>query len=664
MTIRKILSCLPPFLLIFSVLVLNACGGGGGSGNGTNQTNDTNPSGLAAPTNVTAFAGDGEVTVSWSAVTGADSYNIYINDASFASKSSYITKDSSSTSPLTVSGLQNGDLHTVVVTATDTTSESDTSSSAQFTPTGTPPATVTGLSAVAGNKQVALSWTAVNNATTYTITYATDDLFTTGTGNLTTSSTGYTFTDLSNGTTYYYKVRAENSAGQSDYSAVVNATPDLESGWNIEDEIARHGDSGFTEIYSRNDAMNANRDALVAWSFGNASFSYVYANTYSKSTDWGTKVEISSSGIQSASALSANGDGIVAWAEKTYLDPDQLTWRYDIFVKHYQSGTWGSAIQMSGSESGDYPSEPSVELDSNGNAVVAWHADDGNFYAKTYDKATDTWSATVTQVNSIGNQYATDVKIHVDDNDLFVLAWGEDTTANNYGLDRVYVRNYSKAAGWESAVQVNTDDPLLEATNSLYSFDVNGNGEIFVLWKHSTSSTDNQLLLRIYSPSIPSWSSTITVDTANFALDDATIKSDNAGNAVLHWKKRIDDGNDIIESNNFAVYDTATDSVGPIEEMLVADYDFSTVDIVSDADYSFHMFYGLNGGPTHAYQRTYDFNAQTWSAPVTIIDYFGRNDYIATSNTAGEILLIGQQQEVNYLNGDSWELINATFYLP
>jgi hypothetical protein len=132
----------------------------------------------------------------------------------------------------------------------------------------------------------------------------------------------------------------------------------------------------------------------------------------------------------------------------------------------------------------------------------------------------------------------------------------------------------------------------------------------------------------------------------------------------LHWKKRIDDGNDIIESNNFAVYDTATDSVGPIEEMLVADYDFSTVDIVSDADYSFHMFYGLNGGPTHAYQRTYDFNAQTWSAPVTIIDYFGRNDYIATSNTAGEILLIGQQQEVNYLNGDSWELINATFYLP
>src|SRR5580693_9194662 len=88
-----------------------------------------------------------------------------------------------------------------------------------------PPPTPTGLAATAGNASVALTWTASAGATSYSIYRGTTSggEGTTPVGTATTNN--FTDTGLTNGTTYYYKISATNSAGTSAQSSEVHATP-------------------------------------------------------------------------------------------------------------------------------------------------------------------------------------------------------------------------------------------------------------------------------------------------------------------------------------------------------------------------------------------------------------------------------------------------------
>jgi len=88
------------------------------------------------------------------------------------------------------------------------------------------PAAPTGLTAVAGNAQIALSWTAVPGAASYNVYRGT----TAGGESTTPIYTGITGTTkidtgLTNGTAYYYKVKAVNASGTSGYSNEAAATP-------------------------------------------------------------------------------------------------------------------------------------------------------------------------------------------------------------------------------------------------------------------------------------------------------------------------------------------------------------------------------------------------------------------------------------------------------
>ena len=81
-----------------------------------------------------------------------------------------------------------------------------------------------GVTATAGNAQVALAWNASSSATSYHIKRATVS----GgpyTQIATASGTSYTDTGLTNGSKYFYVASALNSAGESANSAEVSATP-------------------------------------------------------------------------------------------------------------------------------------------------------------------------------------------------------------------------------------------------------------------------------------------------------------------------------------------------------------------------------------------------------------------------------------------------------
>jgi hypothetical protein len=195
----------------------SASNGGGGGGGGANVQPP------AIPTALQATAGNAQVTLSWTASTGAISYNV---KRSATTGGPYTTISSPPTTTFTDAGLTNGTPYFYVVTAVNATGESGPSNQATATPTAplNAPQVPAGLHATPANAQVSLSWTASTGATSYNVKRST-----TAGGPYTTVSsattTSFTDTGLTNATPYFYVVSALNSAGESANSSEVTATP-------------------------------------------------------------------------------------------------------------------------------------------------------------------------------------------------------------------------------------------------------------------------------------------------------------------------------------------------------------------------------------------------------------------------------------------------------
>jgi fibronectin type 3 domain-containing protein len=165
----------------------------------------------ASPTGVTATAGNAQVVVSWTAVSGATSYSVYRNGTLVGSPTSATYTDT---------GLTNGTTYTYTVTANNTGGASAASAGVTATPQVPAPGVPTGLTATAGVGQVTVSWTAVSGATSYQLYRGTTLV-------ASPTTTSYVDTSLTAGTAVSYTVKAVNAGGTSAASAAASATPTL-----------------------------------------------------------------------------------------------------------------------------------------------------------------------------------------------------------------------------------------------------------------------------------------------------------------------------------------------------------------------------------------------------------------------------------------------------
>jgi fibronectin type 3 domain-containing protein len=217
------------FVNIFS-LVLNSCVAENSLESLDLNVQTTPPSNVQAtsPSNVQATAGEKQNTLSWTAVTGADSYNIYQSERTIDDISDVGPSVNVTTTTETITGLTNGTEYHYVVTAQKGSTESIKST--EITATPILPATAPiNVQATAGYKQNTLSWTAVTGADSYNIyqSESTIDDISDVAPSVNVTTTTETITGLTNGTEYHYVVTAKKGDIESTKSTEVTATPVL-----------------------------------------------------------------------------------------------------------------------------------------------------------------------------------------------------------------------------------------------------------------------------------------------------------------------------------------------------------------------------------------------------------------------------------------------------
>lgn len=202
------------FVLLMTA-AFSACSGGGGGGV---------PAVPAAPANVSITAGDGRVTLSWDAVAGADSYDLYWKTSPGVTITDAVIEGV--TSPYVLTGLANGTACYCAITAINAAGESILSAEVTATPQTPPPAAPVDVSASAAYGQVTITWSPAAGASSYNIYWSTASGVTKTTGTkLANVLSPYAHSGLTNGTTYYYVVTAANAGGETPESAEVSATP-------------------------------------------------------------------------------------------------------------------------------------------------------------------------------------------------------------------------------------------------------------------------------------------------------------------------------------------------------------------------------------------------------------------------------------------------------
>jgi fibronectin type 3 domain-containing protein len=214
----------------YKVTALNSVGESGAS-NELSAT-PTQPATVpGAPSLTSATAGNGSVALGWSApssnggsaITG---YKIYRGTSS--GNETLLTTIGNVTS-WTDNGVTNGTTYFYKVTALNSVGESAASNEMSATPSAVAPGAPSLNSATAGNGTVALAWSApssnggsaITGYRVYRGTSSGSETLLTTLSNL----TSWTDTGVTNGSTYYYKVSALNSAGESVASNERSATP-------------------------------------------------------------------------------------------------------------------------------------------------------------------------------------------------------------------------------------------------------------------------------------------------------------------------------------------------------------------------------------------------------------------------------------------------------
>ena len=227
--------------------------------------------------------------------------------------------------------------------------------------------------------------------------------------------------------------------------------------------------TGQNANYRPRVAMDDNGNAIVTWYQSNGSNWQIYKREY-RSGAWSAIPDLSTenfSPVESDAynpeiAMDDNGNAILVWYQYN-SDSDS----YNIYKREYRSGSW-SAMPVLASDfinpgNSNDAEKQHIAMDNNGNAIIIWCQYDGNYdsvFKSEYRKGV--WTNPATQEDHItqwgGDACDTQPDVQMDNNGNAVITWEQMYGSNYNGGDnyRIFKSEYRNNT-WTNPVNIHDD---------------------------------------------------------------------------------------------------------------------------------------------------------------------------------------------------------------
>jgi len=380
------------------------------------------------------------------------------------------------------------------------------------------PAQVTGAVAVAGNGQNTLFWDPQPSVLSYNLYWSTTPGVTVANGTKVDGVTQpFTHSGLTNGTSYYYVVTAENNAGESVASIEVAAQPG----------IAEWSPQAITPGNTSPFAVALNDRGDIALATVPSGTSDLVLDVYRSGEGWRTSTTISTQATYDvAVGLNDLGDAMVVWENWDGTTSTLLSSLYDA-----SENEWSSPVFISDASYRNF----SVTYFNNGSALLLVYLSSqmGNLYSQTYTPQGG-WQGIETIGAGLG--YGTMPAFAVNESGQAIGVWSD-------GL-QIKASRYDANAGWSSATII-SNAPYYTEQSKKAEVGIDNSGNAEAIWEQTMDKApqighDLELWTSSYDASSDSWSTPENLKTYDYStLFESVLAVSPSGDAIIAWNSPV-----------------------------------------------------------------------------------------------------------------------------
>ncbi len=273
------------------------------------------------------------------------------------------------------------------------------------------------------------------------------------------------------------------------YKSTYNGTA-----WTNPADINDHIDPGGGGAQMASVAMSDNGTAIIAWPQNDGTKYQIFKSMYN-GVAWTNPADIDDhlghdeqDADNASVAMDSSGNAVIAWPGYQYPGPI-----VQIYKSTYNGVAWTDPASIDDhiSPSGGNAYDPTVVMDHSGNAIIIWRQEDGpnnQIYKSTYNGVSWTNPADINDHISLDGQDAYRHSVAMDNNGNAIIAWQAD---NGSGLDgRIYKSEYRYGAWTNPSSTADGISPDGGYADYPPSVAMSDNGTAIITWAEYDSSNE------------------------------------------------------------------------------------------------------------------------------------------------------------------------------
>jgi len=285
--------------------------------------------------------------------------------------------------------------------------------------------------------------------------------------------------------------------------------------------------------------MPSDGDAIIVWLHAENTQNNVYYNIYDEANAiWGTEDEVFDTTNQSyepSLSVNSNGDAAVVWRQ------NDGTGEIDVNAEFYTANAFIGAPVEIDSVTGDAYSLPQVAISSNSVATAVWLQTDGTYnsvYSSRYDGG---WTASSGALIETLSEDAYEISVAMDSFDNAIAVFN----TRDASIKSMYATRYKTA--WNIVID---DTYLIESSDSydatLPSVAMDAtSGNAVAVWLQN-DGTANSIYASTYTADT-SWATAATLESDGNDMDEPYVVIDEDGKVVTVWA-------DVESSSTYSIY--------------------------------------------------------------------------------------------------------------